>query len=188
MERAMHPTHFQPGEGKSYRLGRMTMTFKTTSAEGWNAYTVCEAIEPPDSGAGYHRHATYDETFVICEGHYDFRLDGKLLKLGPGDVVFVPRGTPHGFLSTGPEVGRQLIISSPGGVFDALIAEVSALDTGSPTRQASQEAKDIAPRNTALSSWLPDLGAARPRHGVHAGGSMQSTPDLRLTPSMRPCA
>ena len=144
MERAMHPTHFQPGEGKSYRLDRMTMTFKTTAAEGWNAYTVCEAIEPPDSGAGYHRHATYDETFVICEGHYDFRLDGELLKLGPGDVVFVPRGTPHGFLSTGPEAGRQLIISSPGGVFDALIAEVSALDTGSPTRQASQEAKDIA--------------------------------------------
>ena len=47
-------------------------------------------------------------------------------------------------MSTGPEVGRQLIISSPGGVFDALIAEVSALDTGSPTCQASQEAKDIA--------------------------------------------
>jgi hypothetical protein len=59
--------------------------------------------------------------------------------------------------STGPEAGRQLIISSPGGVFDALIAEVSALDTGSPTRQASQEAKE-SPRNTALSSWLRELG------------------------------
>lgn len=59
------------------------MTFETTATQDWNAYTVCEAIEPPESGAGYHRHATYDETFIICEGRYDFRLDGKLLEQGP---------------------------------------------------------------------------------------------------------
>jgi mannose-6-phosphate isomerase-like protein (cupin superfamily) len=141
---AMQPEHFGPGEGKTFKVGRMTMTFKTTARDKWNAYAVCEAIEPPESGAGYHRHPTYDETFIICEGHYDFRLDGKSLKLGPGDVVFVPRGTAHGFVSTGPDVGRQIIISSPGGVFDAMIAEVTMLDTGSPTHRASEEAKAIA--------------------------------------------
>lgn len=144
MQSAIQPKHFQPGEGRSFKVGRMTMTFKTTAAADWNAYTVCEAIEPPDSGAGYHRHSTYDETFIIVEGHYDFRLDGRLIKLGPGDSVFVPRGTPHGFVSTGPQVGRQIIISSPGGIFDAMIAEVTMLDTGSPTRRASDEAKAIA--------------------------------------------
>ena len=138
------PTHFKPGEGKTFMLGRMRMTFKTTADENWSAYTVCEAIEPPESGAGYHRHPTYDETFVICEGQYDFRLDGKLLKLGPGDVIFVPRGTPHGFVNVGPVVGRQIIISSPGGVFDAMIEELSMLDSGSPTRKASDEARAIA--------------------------------------------
>jgi len=147
MEQVLQPRHFQPGEGKTFRIGRMTVTFKTTADQGWNAYTVCEAIEPPESGAGYHRHPTYDETFVICEGHYDFRLDAKLLELGPGDVVFVPRGTPHGFVSKGPEVGRQLIISSPGGIFDAMVAEMATLDTGSPTRQASQDAKAIAAKH-----------------------------------------
>jgi hypothetical protein len=45
----------------------MTMTFKTTAENGWSAYTVCEAIEPPESGAGYHRHPTYDETFLHSE-------------------------------------------------------------------------------------------------------------------------
>ena len=144
MDSTLRPGHFGPGEGATYKVGRMSMTFKTTSGDGWNAYTVCEAIEPPESGAGHHRHATYDETFIICEGHYDFRLDGKLLKLGPGDVVFVPRGTPHGFVSTGPEIGRQIIISSPGGVFDAMIAEVTMLDSGSPTRAASDETMAIA--------------------------------------------
>lgn len=144
MESSSTPRRFEPGEGSTFRIGRMTMTFKTTASSDWNAYTVCEAIEPPDSGAGYHRHPSYDETFIICEGRYDFRLDGELLKLGPGDTVFVPRGTPHGFVSTGPDIGRQIIISSPGGIFDAMIAEVSALDTGSPTRNASDEARAIA--------------------------------------------
>ena len=46
MENILQPQHFQPGEGKSYKVGRMTMTFKTTAASDWNAYTVCEAIDP----------------------------------------------------------------------------------------------------------------------------------------------
>jgi len=140
----MQPRHFQPGEGKTFKIGRMSLTFKTTASDHWNAYTVCEAIEPPESGAGFHRHPSYDETFIICDGHYDFRLGEELLKLGSGDVVFVPRGTPHGFVSTGPEMGRQIIISSPGGIFDSMIAEVTMLDTGSPGRIASDEAKAIA--------------------------------------------
>ena len=142
----VQPRHFPSGEGTTYKIGRMTMTFKTTAAQGWDAYTVCEAIEPPESGAGFHRHETYDETFIICEGMYEFRLDEKLLDLLPGDVVFVPRGTPHGFVSKGPEIGRQIIISSPGGVFDAMIAEVTMLDTGSPTRPASEDVKAVAMR------------------------------------------
>ena len=146
LENIQKPLHFPPGEGKSFKVGRMTMTFKTTATSGWNAYTVCEAIEPPESGAGYHRHPTYDETFIIVEGQYDFRLDGKLLKLGPGDVVFVPRGTPHGFVCAGPDVGRQIIISSPGGIFDSLIAEVTMLDTGSPKQRGSDDAYAIAAR------------------------------------------
>jgi len=56
----------------------------------------------------------------------------------------VPRGTPHGFVSIGPEVGRQIIISSPGGIFDAMIAEITMLDTGSPTRLSSAEATAVA--------------------------------------------
>jgi mannose-6-phosphate isomerase-like protein (cupin superfamily) len=130
------PKIFPAHEGRTYRLGRMTITFKTTAAETGGAYTLCEAIEPPDSGAGLHRHRSYDETFIICEGHYEFQLDAKMLKLGPGDTVFVPKGTPHGFRSVGPETGRQLIISSPGGIFDVFIDEVAAamVDSGSPSK------------------------------------------------------
>ena len=49
-------------------------------------------------------------------------------------------------MSASPEEDPQMIISSPGGVFDAMIAEIAMLDTGSPTRQSSQEAKVVAER------------------------------------------
>jgi mannose-6-phosphate isomerase-like protein (cupin superfamily) len=130
--------HFFPNDGNTFTLGRMTVTFKTTAADNAGAYTLLEAIEPPGSGAGRHRHPTFDETFVIIEGHYEFQIGEQMLKLGPGEMVFVPRGTPHAFKSVGPEIGRQLVISSPGGIFDAFISDVakSEVDTGSPSTSA----------------------------------------------------
>jgi mannose-6-phosphate isomerase-like protein (cupin superfamily) len=130
------PKHFSPGDGTTYKLGRITLTFKTTAADNAGAYTLCEALEPPDSGAGLHRHATYDETHIICEGHYECQLGDAMLTLGPGDMMFVPKGSPHSVKSIGPETGRELIISSPGGIFDAFIAEVasSMIESGTPSK------------------------------------------------------
>jgi hypothetical protein len=48
-----------------------------------------------------------------------------MLTLGPGEMIFAPRGTPHSVKSLGPEIGRELIISSPGGIFDAFIEEAT---------------------------------------------------------------
>ena len=125
MTMVARPRHFGPGEGKTYKLGRITLTFKTIAADTAGAYTLCEAIEPPDSGAGLHRHPTYDETHIICAGRYRCRLGDTMLELGPGDMMFAPRGTPHSIKSIGPDTGRELIISSPGGIFDAFIDELT---------------------------------------------------------------
>jgi mannose-6-phosphate isomerase-like protein (cupin superfamily) len=143
---ASQPRHLRPGEGKSYKLGRITLTFKTTAEDNGGAYTLCEAIEPPDSGAGLHRHPTYDETFIICEGRYEFQLGERALKLAAGDTVFVPRGTPHGFKSIGPETGRQMIVSSPGGIFDAFIDEItrSMIDGGGQKSGPATDFRAIA--------------------------------------------
>jgi mannose-6-phosphate isomerase-like protein (cupin superfamily) len=130
---AAQPRHFHAGEGKTYTLGRITLTFKTTAGDNAGAYTLCEAIEPPQSGAGLHRHSSYDETHIICEGHYECQLGDRMLALHPGDMMFAPRGTPHSVKCIGPETGRELIISSPGGIFDAFIAEVATATSGPAT-------------------------------------------------------
>ncbi len=136
--------HFRSGEGKTYQLGRITLTFKTSAAETGGAYTLCEAIEPPGASAGLHRHPSYDETHIICEGHYECRLGDATLMLGPGEMMFAPRGTPHSIKSVGPETGRELIISSPGGIFDAFIEDVTGAMAAAAQGGPSADFKAIA--------------------------------------------
>jgi len=81
MNDTAEPRHFPPGTGTTYKLGQMTMTFTTTAEHNQGGYTLCEAVEPPDSGASLHRHPTYDETFIICEGNYEFQLDKEMVRL-----------------------------------------------------------------------------------------------------------
>ena len=139
------PRHIPSGEGKTCQLGRITLTFKTGAADT-GAYTLCEAIEPPDAGAGLHRHTSYDETHIVCAGRYQARLGDKELQLGPGDMFFAPRGTPHSIKCLGPETGRELMISSPGGIFDAFIDEVVTLmaASGTPGGGAATDSRAIA--------------------------------------------
>ena len=85
-----------------------TLTFKTSATGPGSAYTLCEAVEPPDSGAGLHRHASYDETHIICEGRYEARLGDETLQLSAGDMFFAPRGTPHSlFAQLSTSIMRQ---------------------------------------------------------------------------------
>src|SRR3954447_18886615 len=142
------PRYFPLGEGKSYQLGRIKLTFTTSAIDTGSAYTLCEAVEPPDAGAGLHRHVSYDETHIICEGRYEAWLGTKTLQLSAGDIFFAPRGTPHSIKCLGPETGRELMISSPGGVFDAFIDEVvtsmTAGSTPPPTGGAANDFRAIA--------------------------------------------
>src|SRR5438477_4331791 len=105
--------------GRTYQLGRITLTFKTTEVDNAGAYTLCETIEPPGSGAGLHRHSTYDETHIICAGRLECERRDTMHELDPGDREFARRGTHHSDKTMGQEAGRELNISSPGGIFDA---------------------------------------------------------------------
>src|SRR6266700_3961616 len=64
----------------------------------------------------------------------------------PVTFFFAPRGTPHSIKCLGPETGRELMISSPGGVFDAFIDDVvsSMTASGSPIGAPAVDFRAIA--------------------------------------------
>jgi len=57
-------------------------------------------------------HPKGSETFYIIEGDYEFILGEESLTGKPGDVILVPKGTPHRFV-VGHKGGHTLVISPP---------------------------------------------------------------------------
>jgi quercetin dioxygenase-like cupin family protein len=80
------------------------------------AMTAMLGITPPKAGPPLHRHSREDESFFVLEGDYLFETDGKQNRAGPGDFVFLPRGTAHTFQNVGETEGRMLITAQPAGV------------------------------------------------------------------------
>ncbi len=122
--------HFHSMAGMTYELGLLKLAFKRTQGEGEGSYSVFELIEPPGSTVALHRHPPFQETFVVCEGRFDFEVSGERRSLGPGEMLIIPRGATHGFTCTSPEAGRLLVISTPAGLFEAFVADVCSAGLG----------------------------------------------------------
>ena len=112
-------------QGQTYRLRSLTLAFKRTEGEGEGAYSLFESTEPPGTCVELHRHP-WQETFIVLDGRFDFAADGARHTLGPGEMLVIPRGAPHGFTCVSPEPGRMLTISTPARIFEAFVAETSA--------------------------------------------------------------
>jgi quercetin dioxygenase-like cupin family protein len=61
----------------------------------------------PGQGPRLHRHP-YDETWVVIDGTVTFQAGEDRFRAGPGDIVIVPPGAPHGFTNDGP--GRSNMV------------------------------------------------------------------------------
>ena len=84
-----------------------------------------EALVSPDSGAGLHRHWSYDESALIIAGRFECYVDGTRTIFAAGESVYWPRGALHQFRGIGPEDGRILFICSPGKIFEDFIDAIA---------------------------------------------------------------
>ncbi|EGE60530.1 UNVERIFIED_ORG: mannose-6-phosphate isomerase-like protein (cupin superfamily) [Rhizobium esperanzae] len=82
---------------------------------------VFESNVPSGGGPPIHIHHNEDEVIHVIEGDYEFWCDGRLVPVGPGSSIFLPRGVPHTFRVTGTSAGRNLTILTPGGLEEFFI-------------------------------------------------------------------
>jgi len=123
----------QAGEGVPVRAFGNEILFKLTTEQSGGAMAVGLATVPPGSRVPRHVQEREDELFIIVEGAYRFWVDGEWTEVGPGALVFVPRGVPHTFEVVGNQAGRHWVLNAPGGFdrFFARVAEVVA-EPGAP--------------------------------------------------------
>lgn len=69
----------------------------------------------PGSELPRHKHIWEDETLIIKKGKIIFFVGDDLIYAKPGNIVFIPRGTPHHFVITSEKACYTLIIT-PGGL------------------------------------------------------------------------
>ena len=137
---------FGPDAGRVRRIGRMTFFDKMNAEDTQGAYTVMEALVPPDSGAGLHRHWSYDESALIIAGRFECYVDGTRTIFAAGESVYWPRGALHQFRGIGPEDGRILFICSPGKIFEDFIdaIAVSTVEGGTAVSGPAVDFRAIA--------------------------------------------
>lgn len=83
--------------------------------------TVGEVVINPTKGHDLHTHPGSDEVLVILDGNGEQTVgDSPKFAVGPGDSIYIPRGTLHSTYNTGWRQLRILAIYSPGGAEEAL--------------------------------------------------------------------
>ena len=89
-----------------------------------------------------HVHAHEDELFCVLEGQHVFVVGDEVHQLGPGGMVFAPRGIPHAQRRVVPHEGRLLVMMTPAGLEGFFRALAAAQDAGMLGPEAYAEASE----------------------------------------------
>lgn len=80
-----------------------------------------------------HIHHEADETFYVLSGSYRMHIDGQDHHCPAGSLVFIPKGTPHGFITL--EQGtRKLNLYVPS-AFEGFFEELDEILPGATDKQ-----------------------------------------------------
>ena len=114
--------------------GPIEIRFRLQSEQTAGALTVFEFLVPAQARVPVpHSHEAFDETVYGLEGTMSWTLDGRQVEVGPGEVLFIPRGHVHHFVNQDAQPVRQLSVITPGLLGPAYFLDVAqVLQTGGP--------------------------------------------------------
>jgi len=100
--------------GERLRFGDAEVVIRAAADTTDGAFCLFEENAPVDTPLHVHEHE--DELFYVLEGEHVYTVGDREFRVGPGGLVFAPRGIPHAQRRVAPRVGRQLVMCSPAGV------------------------------------------------------------------------
>ena len=95
--------------------GQIEIKFLLRAAHTARTLTMFEFVVPAQARVPIaHSHDAFDETIYGLSGVLTWTLDDQQVRVGPGDVLFIPRGHVHHFVNLDTEDARQLSAITPG--------------------------------------------------------------------------
>jgi quercetin dioxygenase-like cupin family protein len=102
----------EPGEGEQLNVMGAGVRFLCDSSQTGQAWSMMETTLPKDAGPPPHEHP-WDEAYYVVEGEVRFTLGTETRRVKPGDFIFAPAGTLHGFQGASEQPARVLILDVP---------------------------------------------------------------------------
>lgn len=130
------------GEGTKLNILGQTYYIKA-----WCETTFAfETNSEPGQHVPVHIHPTQDEFILVQEGELELKLDGVWCKAGPGDLVRMPKGVPHGYFNKSDKPCRALFWVSPAGKLKELFEELHDMtDVEEVVRVSAEHDVDFLP-------------------------------------------
>jgi quercetin dioxygenase-like cupin family protein len=109
---SVNPAH------ETIRLGPLLVRFLVTGENSSGTVAVFEVTVPAGQRlmAPAHSHDHYEETIYGIEGVLTWTVDGRLIDLGPGQALCIPRGAVHRFDNNGTEDVKGLCVITPAAI------------------------------------------------------------------------
>jgi quercetin dioxygenase-like cupin family protein len=117
---------------RTISLGGLELRFVQDRHETGGSLTAFEMTVQPNARMPIaHYHDTWDETVYGLTGGTTWRVGGKDVGVAPGESLFIPRRTVHGFRNDGNGPATCLCILTPGVLGSEYFAEMATLLSGS---------------------------------------------------------
>lgn len=156
----------EPGAGQLVSAG-MTLKIGAAQTAAWSAF---EAVIPPGFDVGAHIHAAAEELFYVLDGELDLLAfepvartaadwsgwvspaGQRVLRAGPGALMYVPARCPHAFANRGQVPARMLFLVTPAG-HEHYLAELAQVIAGQTAQGGQAPPPDV-------------ISAVRARHDI----------------------
>ncbi|HEY0790643.1 MAG TPA: cupin domain-containing protein [Chthoniobacterales bacterium] len=102
-------------EGRTLHAFGHAMVVLLDGKQTGEKFTAFLNVSPPGGGPGPHYHDREDEWYYVVEGRVSFLMNGTWTDLLPGDCVYSPRGSVHGFKNNTDQVIRGFMNIAPAG-------------------------------------------------------------------------
>ncbi len=139
MTRQTVDLHVNPSD-ETILIGPIAIRFLITAEDSGGSVAVFEGTVPGGQrlAAPAHSHNDYEETVYVTGGILTFTVDGKVIDIGPGQALCIPRGAIHRFDNNGIEDVKTVCVVTPAAIGPEYFREaaelIKAVAGGQPDR------------------------------------------------------
>ena len=105
-------------DNKPFKFLDATFHVKVSGKDNEGRCVIFDTLRPEKIGPRLHYHIDIDEWFFVREGEFKVQAGDEILRLKPGDSLFVPRNMPHAFVKTSEGTARLIVMHQPAGTME----------------------------------------------------------------------